>query len=155
MDSESPHTFRITFWRPWLLAVAILAVPALVAAGRFTMSGQLAAAVAVVGGLVVVAALVALPISWAVGSSRWDIDAAGIGGRDNWHVYRRVGWDEIHSVSRSSLPGYPYVWINTADRRRIIWVPLFLSDMAGFRAAVARHATPDNPLRRQLDRSPA
>src|SRR5262245_5027673 len=111
MGSESTQTFRITFWRPWLLAVAILAVPALVAAGGLTMSGQPAAAAAVAGGLAVVAAVVALSIGWAVGSSRWDVDAAGIGGRDNWNVYRRLGWGEIRSVSRLSLPGYPLVWI--------------------------------------------
>ena len=153
MGSDSPHTFRITFWRPWLLAVAILAVPALAAAGRFMMSGQVRAAVTVAGGLVVAAALVALPIGWAVGNSRWDVDAAGIGGRDNWNVYRRIGWSEIRSVSRLPLPGYPLVWVNATDRRRAIWVPLFLSDMAGFRAAVARHASSDNPLRQVLDRT--
>jgi hypothetical protein len=155
MGSESPHTFRIAFWRPWLLAVAILAVPALVVASGFTMSGQLAAAAAVAGGLAVAAALLALPIGWAVGSSRWDVDAAGIGGRDNWRVYRRVGWGEIRSVSRLPLPGYPLVWVNTTDRRWAIWVPLFLSDMAGFQAAVARYASPDNPLRQLLERTPA
>ena len=155
MGSEPPQTFRITFWRPWLLAVAILAVPALVVAGGFVMSGQLAAAAAVVGGLAVIATLLALPIGWAVGSSRWDVDATGIGARDNWHIYRRVGWGEMRSVSRLLLPGYPVVWVNVADRRWRIWVPLFLSDMAGFRAAVARYANPDNPLRQLLDRTPA
>ena len=44
---DVPDTFRISFWRPWLLAVAILAVPALIVAGGFAMSGQLAAAAAV------------------------------------------------------------------------------------------------------------
>lgn len=154
MGSESPQTFRMTFWRPWLLAIIILAVPALVIAGRFMLSGQLSAAAAVVGGLAVVAALLALPIGWSVRSSSWDVDAAGIGGRDNWSVYRRVGWDEMRSVSRLPLPGYPFVWVNTANRRWSIWVPLFLSDMAGFRAAVARYASPDNPLRQVLDRTP-
>ena len=152
MGSDSPHTFRITFWRPWLLAVAILAVPAL-AAGRFTMSGQVRAAAAVAGGLAVAAALLALPIDWAVGNSRWDVDAAGIGGRDNWNVYRRIAWGEIRSVSRLPLPGYPFVWVNATDRRRAMWVPLFLSDMAGFRAAVAHYAGADNPLRQLLDRT--
>jgi hypothetical protein len=155
MGSESPHTFRITFWRPWLLAVAVLAVLALVAAGGFMMSGQPASIAVIAGGLAVAAALVALPIGWGISSSHWDVDAAGLGGRDNWHVYRRVEWDEIRSVSRSSLPGYPLVWINTADQRRAMWVPLFLNDMAGFRTAVARHASPDNPLRQLLDRIPA
>jgi hypothetical protein len=154
-EKDVPNTFRITFWRPWLLAVAILAVPALVVAGALAISGQFAAAAVVAGGLAVIAALLALPIGWMVGSSRWDVDAAGIGGRDNWNVYRRVGWHEIRSVSRVSVPGYPHVWLSTADRRRAIWVPLFLSNMAGFRAAVARYASPDNPLRQLLDRTPA
>lgn len=155
MGSEQRLTFRISFWRPWLLAVAILAVPALIAAVGFAISGRLAAIVAVVGGLAVIAALLALPIGWAVASSRWDVDADGIGGRDNWRVYRRVAWSDIRSVSRMRLPGYPQAWINSASRRKAIWVPLFLSDMAGFRAAVARYASPDNPLRQLLDRIPS
>jgi hypothetical protein len=147
------RTFRITFWRPWLLAVAMLAVPALIAAGAFALSAQLATAARILGGLAVAAALLALPIGWAVATSRWDVDAAGIGGRDSWHVYRRVQWDEIRSVSRMPLPGYPSVWLNTTGRRWALWVPLFLTDMEGFRAAVVAHAGQSNPLRQILDRA--
>jgi hypothetical protein len=151
MADGSQRTFRITFWRPWLLAVAMLALPALIAAGAFALSGQLATGAAILGGLAVGAALLALPIGWAVATSRWDVDAAGIGGRDNWHVYRRVRWDEIRSVSRLPLPGYSSVWLNTTGRRWALWVPLFLTDMDEFQAAVVAHASQSNPLRQMLE----
>jgi len=147
------RTFRITFWRPWMLAVAMLAVPALIAAGAFALSGQLMTGARSLGGLAVAAALLALPSGWAVATSRWDVDAAGIGGRDSWHMYQRVWWDEIQSVSRMPLPGYPAVWLNTTGRRWALWVPLFVTDMEGFRAAVVAHAGQSNPLRQLLDRA--
>jgi hypothetical protein len=39
--------------------------------------------------------------------------------------------------------------------RRMFWLPLFLTDMPGLRAAVARYAPPGNPLRRYLEQDVA
>jgi hypothetical protein len=114
MGSQSRSTFRITFWRSWLLAVAILAVPALVAAVGFTMSGQLAAATAVASGLVA-------PLSSRCQSVWRSAAAAGM-----WTLRGSAaatigtciaGWDQIRSVSRLPPPGYPFVWVKTADQR--------------------------------------
>jgi hypothetical protein len=81
--------------------------------------------------------------------------ADGFGGPDHWHVRRWVRWKEIKSVSRFPIPGYPFVWVNTRDRRRLFWVPLFLTDMAGFRTAVSSYAARENSLRRFLEKHPA
>src|SRR5262249_23251662 len=98
-------------------------------------------------GLAVCSVVALVPITIGVGTLQWHVDAGGIGGRDNWHVYRRVGWPEIASVSPRPIPGYRFVWVNSRSKRRAFWLPLFLTDMEGFRSAVARYAPPDNPLR--------
>jgi len=149
---DSPLTFHISVWRPWLLAVAMLAVPVLIAAGVSAAGGQPAVSVGALVGLTIAAGGLLLPIGWAVSTSHWDVDASGIGGPDNWHVYRSVRWSEIRSVSRFPVPGYPFVWVNTAGRRWAFWVPLFLTDMPGFRAAVSSYAPPHNPLRQYLEK---
>jgi hypothetical protein len=151
MGTDRALTFRISWVRPWLLAVSGMATILLVAACLGAAAGQGGAWFACALGLAVssVAALVAITIG--VATLRWHVDADGIGGRDNWHVYRRVGWPEIASVSPRPIPGYRFVWVNSRSRRRAFWLPLFLTDMEGFRNAVACHAPPDNPLRRYLE----
>ena len=79
----------------------------------------------------------------------------GIGGRDNLLIYRRLAWGEIESVGPWLIPGYRYLQVNGIGRRRAFWLPLFLTEMVAFRAAVARYALPDNPLRRSLEQHPA
>jgi hypothetical protein len=142
--------FRITWVRPWLLAVAILAVPALIAAVGGLIAGQPEALLGIPAVLGVGGAVVLIPILITASTSRWDVDAEGIGGRDNWHIYRWVAWSEIDSVSPMLIPGYRFVWVNAAGRNHAFWLPLFLTDMHGFRKAVARYADEDNPLRRYL-----
>ena len=152
MTADPPLVFRISWVRPWLLAAVILAVPAAVAAlATVARGGRATALLGIVAGWAVASAVVLVPIALTARTSRWDLDGAGIGGRDNWHVYRRVAWPEIRSVSPLRIPGYRLVHVNTATRRKAIWVPLFLDDMASFRAAVRRYAAADNPLRRFLE----
>jgi hypothetical protein len=151
MGTPRPLTFRISWLRPWLLAVALIAGVLLPVALLGAGAGQAGAWVAGALGLVVCAAVVLVPIVIATATSAWHVDADGIGGRDNWHVYRRVDWAEIDSVSPMPIPGYRFVWVNSRSRRHAFWLPLFLTDMEGFRAAIARYAPADNPLRRYLD----
>ena len=152
MDDDLRQTFRISVWRPWLLALALLAIPLLIAAGVAVANGQPQGLAGLLVGLLVVGSLLWLVIGLAVRTSRWDVDPEGIGGPDNWHIYRWVRWDEIESLSRLPVPGYPFVWVNTAYRRKLFWVPLFLTDMRGFGRAVARYAGPHHPLCRCLER---
>lgn len=155
MEEESVHTFRISIWRPWVLAVTPLALLAVVGLAFAVVAGSPAAAVPILLAFAVVAAFLLLPIGLAVRVSRWDVDPTGIGGRNNQLVYHRLEWSEIESVEPWLIPGYRYVQINGAGKRRLFWLPLFLTDMPGFRAAVARYASPENPLRRYLEQHPA
>jgi hypothetical protein len=62
-----------------------------------------------------------------------------------------VRWAEVTGATRVRLPGFPFVWLHTAGRRRAIWIPLYLKDMGGFRRAVSKYTTPEHPLRRVLE----
>ena len=144
-------TFRISPWRPWLLAVVPLGVLAVVGIGFSIAGGSLAAASAIAIGFAVPAALLLLAIGLTVGASRWHVDSSGIGGPNNMLAYRRLNWNEIESVEPWLIPGYPYLQMNGGGKRWVFWVPLFLTDMPAFRAAIARYAPPNNPLRRFLE----
>ena len=151
MGETSRLTFRIAPWRPWLLA---LAPPALLAGPGAVVSavaGERAIAAGILLGFAGVAAALLLLVGLAVWVSRWHVDPNGVGGRNNWLAYRRLDWSEITSVEPWLLPGYRYLQVNGAGRRWAFWLPLFLTDMPGLRAAVARYAPSGNPLRRYLE----
>ncbi len=155
MVEQSRLTFRITLWRPWLLAVTMLAPLAALGLAISAVAGELAAASGILLGLAGVAVVLLLPIGLAVRASRWHVDANGIGGRNNWLVYHRLGWSEIDSVEPWSIPGYRYLQVNGVGKRWAFWLPLFFTDMPGFRAAVARYAAAGFPVRRYLEEHPA
>ena len=155
MRELSQLTFHITLWRPWLLALTLLALPAALGVAIFVVGGKLAAAAGILLGFAGVAVALLLPIGLTVGTSRWHVDPYGIGGRNNYLVYHRLDWSEIESVEPWLIPGYRYLQVIGVGKRRAFWLPLFLTDMPGLRSAVARYAPPENPLRRYLEQHPA
>src|SRR5438270_13980602 len=155
MGEQSQLTFRISLWRPWLMALALLALPAALGVAIFVVGGELAAAAGILLGFAGVALVLLLPIALTVGTSRWHVDPNGIGGRNNYLVYHRLDWSEIKSVEPWLIPGYRYLQVNGVSKRWAFWLPLFLTDMPGLRSAVARYAPPGNPLRRYLEKHPA
>ena len=154
MGDAARLTFRITPWRPWLLAVTLLAPLAAAGVAVSVAAGEPTAAAGLLLGFAGVAAALLVPIGLAARVSRWHVDPGGIGGRNNLLIYRRLAWSEIASVEPWPIPGYRYLQVNGIGRRRVFWLPLFLTDMPGLRAAVARYAPPDNPLRRYLEEHP-
>jgi hypothetical protein len=155
MEQQLQLTFQITLWRPWLLALALLALPAALGVALCVVGGNVAAAAGILLGFGGVAVVLLLPIGLTVGTSRWHVDPYGIGGRNNYLVYHRLEWSEIESVEPWLIPGYRYLQVNGIGKRRAFWLPLFLTDMPGLRSAVARYAPPENPLRRYLEKHPA
>jgi hypothetical protein len=152
---QSRLTFRITLWRPWLLAVALLAPLAVLGMALSAAAGEFAAVSGFLLGFAGFAVVLLVPIGLTVWTSRWHVDSEGIGGRDNWHAYHRLDWSEIEAVEPWLIPGYPYLQVRGGGWRWAFWLPLFFTDMAGFRAAIARYAPPDNPLRLYLEKHPA
>ena len=155
MREKSQLTFRITLWRPWVLALALVALPAALVVAIFVVGGKLAAATGILLGFAGVAVALLLLIGLTVRTSRWHVDPDGIGGRNNYLVYHRLDWSEIESVEPWLIPGYRYLQVNGVGKRRAFWLPLFLTDMPGLRSAIARYAPLENPLRRYLEQHPA
>jgi hypothetical protein len=151
MGTDQALTFRISWVRPWMLAITVMSTALLLIAGLGASAGQGGAWVACAMALAVCSVVSLVLIMIGVARLRWHVDADGIGGPDNWHEYRQVGWPEIASVSPRPIPGYRFVWVNSRSKRRAFWLPLFLTDMEGFRNSIARYAPPDNPLRRHLE----
>jgi hypothetical protein len=155
MSTDRELTFRITWVRPWLLALIVMSTALFLIACLGAAAGQAGAWIAFGLGLAVASVVALVCIVIGAATLRWHVDADGIGGPNNWHVVRQVGWSEIASVSPWPIPGYRLVQVNSRSRRRVFWLPLFFTDMEGFRKAVARYAPPDNPLRRYLEEHPA
>lgn len=155
MEENLQLTFRISLWRPWLLALTPLALLAALGAALDVVAGAGAVAAGILLGFVGVAVVLLLPIGLAVWASRWHVDANGIGGRNNQLVYHYLNWSEIESVEPWLIPGYRYLQVNGVGQRRAFWLPLFLTDMPALRSAVVRYAPVGNPLRRYLEDHPA
>jgi hypothetical protein len=155
MEEKSQLTFRISLWRPWLLALTPLALLAAVGVVVSVGAGERAAVAAILLGFAALAVALLLPIGLAVSASRWHVDPNGIGGPNNSLVYHRLDWAEIKSVQPWLIPGYRYLQVNGVGKRWAFWLPLFLTDMPGLRSAIARYAPPENPLRRYLEQHPA
>src|SRR5437764_984323 len=112
MGDAARLTFRITPWRPWLLALTPLALLAGLGAAAAASAGEFAAAAGVLLGFAGVAAALLLPIGLAARASRWHVDPGGIGGRNNALAYHRLNWSEIESVAPWLIPGYRYQQVN-------------------------------------------
>ena len=156
MESDAQRlSFRIKFWRPWLLSIIPLAVLAVALVVILFATGELAAGGGILLGLAGIAVALMAPIGLAARTSRWHVDPKGIGGRNNWLAYHRLEWQQIESVDPWLIPGYPYLQVNGAGKRWVFWLPLFLTDMPGLRSAVLRYAAPENPLRSYFEKHPA
>jgi hypothetical protein len=114
MIKKSQLTFRITLWRPWLLAVIPLALLAALGVAITVAAGERAAASGILFGLAGLAVVLLVPIGLAARASRWHVDPNGIGGRNNRLVYHWLDWSEIESVEPWLIPGYPYLQVNGA-----------------------------------------
>lgn len=151
MQENARLTFHITFWRPWLLAVVPLLLVSIVPLLFVASTGN----IALIGGFLIILAVTAGTLLLLIGLvtrvSRWHIDPGGIGGRNNMLIYHRLSWSEIDSVQPWLLPGYRYLQVNGGRKQGVFWLPLFLTDMPGFRTAVTYYAPPGNPLRRWLE----
>jgi len=98
----------------------------------------------------------AIPIAITTSIYRLSVDAQGIKGRTNTFAPFKVSWADIIAVKPINMLGYPYLLLSTPTYKAKwweprYWIPLILSDMAGFRMAVIQYADPDNPLRRYLE----
>src|SRR5690242_5572307 len=106
MQQPSPLTFRISIFRPWLLAITLLAPLPVFGVIVSVVAGSLTLMASILLGFAAIAGVLLLPISLSVWASRWHVSATGIGGRNNALVYHHLSWSEIESVEPWSIPGY-------------------------------------------------
>ena len=99
MEEKSRLTFRITLWRPWLLALTPLALLAALGVALSVVAGELAAAASILLGFAGVAVALLLLIGLTVWASRWHVDPDGIGGPNNRLVYHRLDFGPQSSLS--------------------------------------------------------
>jgi hypothetical protein len=151
MRDDSAQTFTISSIHPGLLAVSMFAVFALIA----VIIGATARRVGISAWAdldwFVVSGIALIPIVLITPMLKWHVGPSGVDGPDNHFIRRHIAWGGITSVYPMPIPGYRFVWVHATSKRKALWLPLFFTDMVGFRAAVARHAEPGNPLRRYLE----
>ncbi|MFV0442114.1 MAG: hypothetical protein ACK5Q5_00935 [Planctomycetaceae bacterium] len=94
----------------------------------------------------------ALSVAILVWRYRFSVGPEGISCYDFWCQPLTTKWDEMREISRIWLPGLAYLRINTDDRYRALWLPLFVAQEDELRELVALHAGPRHPLTLRLDR---
>jgi hypothetical protein len=75
----------------------------------------------------------------------------GLRGYTGWGTYRTFRWPEINRVRPINLLGLRFLRVLSVQGGPALWVPLFLADMPGFRAAVRESTGEVHPLSRALD----
>jgi hypothetical protein len=95
---------------------------------------------------IVTGGLLAAPIAYY----RVYVTSEGIKGFDFFCFYHLARWESIQEARPFNLLGLRYLRVFSTDASRPLWVPLFLSDMSGFRETLSRHAEPNNPLLESL-----
>src|SRR5436190_1288495 len=91
------------------------------------ISGFPTIAIAIVTGLVFAIAAALFPVY---------VLPEGIRCYNFYGTYRTIGFDEMASIQVSSVFGLKYLVVNRAESQDQIWIPLYLYDRAGFRAAI-------------------
>jgi hypothetical protein len=71
---------------------------------------------------------------------------------DAFGRYATVTWGSIHAVRPINLILLKYLRLDSDETDRVIWLPLFLTDLDGFAGLVLEYAGPDHPLAAELDR---
>jgi hypothetical protein len=82
-----------------------------------------------------------------------ELTTDGLKGTD-WLGRRHIAaWPTIERVRQINVFGFRYLLVRSSAAPRTLWVPLFLSDRAGFCAAVVDRAGPAHPLTEALQMS--
>ena len=74
-------------------------------------------------------------------------DETEIRGRNVWGFPSRLSWDEIERAEKINWWGAGYVRLSSAQRKRCLWLPLFLAKQNEFQNLLARSVETEHPLR--------
>lgn len=145
--------FRSGFWPVWRVTMIWSSVTAAICvivigiALKLPITGielVAAAAMAIVCGILVAAAVIAFPVY---------IRPDGLRCYDFFGNYRLAPWETIERAEPINLLGLRYLRVQAPPLARPLWLPLFLADMDGFVDAVYRLVGKDHPLVMALHQS--
>ena len=140
------EAFRVSFTRYFTAVMAYgttMSIVSLAAIGK--LHGDIGSHLV----SLVYAALVALiPTGAAVAYFKVYVNPNGIRGYNALGLYHNLQWSEIDVVYLFKMPGLRHVLLCSKATSRVMWVPLFLSDINRFKELVNQHTQPDNPLNR-------
>ena len=159
---QAERHFKVPFLRPFLLSTFLIVaflIPFtlyLMSLPRTGQEDELATVGLFVFMFLLPIVLSAIPVAISTSVYRLAVDAQGIKGRTNTFAPFKIAWADIVDVKPINMPGYPYLLLSTPTYKAVwweprYWIPLYLSDMAGFRNLVIQYADPDNPFRRYLE----
>jgi prepilin signal peptidase PulO-like enzyme (type II secretory pathway) len=81
---------------------------------------------------------------------RFKVSCEGVRTFSTFGRWSLVPWAAISSAVPAKYYFLPHLRLTVDGRTRSFWIPLFLSDMQGFRNAVIAYAGSDNPLSQAL-----
>jgi hypothetical protein len=96
------------------------------------------------------AVLSAIGVAVLIWGYKFSVGPHGIDCYDFWCRPLTTRWDEIREVRRFRLPGLTYLQITVNDRRRALWMPLFVDDFDQLSELVDAYVGEKHPLSRQL-----
>lgn len=96
--------------------------------------------------------LSAFSVAILVWRYRFSVGPEGISCYDFWCQPLTTRWEAMREIKRVWLPGLAYLRINSDDRYRALWLPLFVARSDELRELVALHAGPRHPLTDRLSR---
>jgi hypothetical protein len=152
---EDPRVaaFQMSYWR-WLLvggvfaqvlyAVVFVLMEVGLTGSRSLRDPGLWALYAAKAAIVTVALalwLVIQVMTWRV----W-VGPVTLCGSDAWGRFATVTWDSIRAVRPFNLLTLPYLRVYSTETRRVIWLPLFLTNYRRFAELVAEYAGADHPV---------
>ncbi|WP_145171561.1 hypothetical protein [Gimesia aquarii] len=157
MKEKPIAKFKLSFKRMYLVVMAyaipgfllvVIADAAVCGVENMNFSGTLITVLGTIIGMAVIAvALVALVV--LVPYYKVSVYKDRIGCRDFWGFYREQKWSEAENVRPFTyLFGLKVAILQS--RSNNIWIPMFLTDMNGFRTLVSELASPDSALAEYL-----
>jgi hypothetical protein len=147
---EPVAIFRTAFFPVWRVTTTLSSAGA---AGLLALFGFVSDIPVHVPQILLTAAcaiLTGVLLAAAIAYYRVYVTPEGINCYDFFCFYHFARWDSIEEARPINLLGLKYLRVFSTDTSRPLWVPLFLSDMSGFRETIARHAEPNNPLLQSL-----
>ncbi|HVF09797.1 MAG TPA: hypothetical protein VNA16_03295 [Abditibacteriaceae bacterium] len=140
VGDPEPLSFRVSFWHIFapIYVIGAMGIVLIVGPGS-TPSALIESLLAgAITGLIYTAIVVNI--------FKTVVTAEGIRGHSFWGKPVKLSWKEIATVKRTHFIGLKYLKLSSQTKKNVMWLPLFLSNKSGFKAAIKEYAGAQNPL---------